>query len=250
MQMNRKILFIGESWFTYSVHQKGFDTFTTCEYVEGAGVLLGLLRGAGWEVEYVPSHEVAQRIPADAGYFAHFGAIVLSDVGSNTFLLTPDTFSKSLVVPDRLALIRDYVRAGGGLLMIGGYMSFAGIDGKARYGRTALAGVLPVAVGDSDDRVECPGGVTATVVDPSHPAVSDIPTGWPALLGYNQVVARAGATTLAEVDGDPLISVGTYGEGRSAVFTSDVAPHWAPSAFMDWPGYPRLWLGLLGWLAQ
>lgn len=248
--MSNRVLFVGESWFTNSVHQKGFDTFTTCEYVEGAGVLLGLLRDAGWDVEYVPSHEVASRIPADPGYFSQFGAIVLSDVGSNTFLLTPDTFSRSLVVPDRLALIRDYVVAGGGLLMIGGYMSFAGIDGKARYGRTALADVLPVAVRDADDRVERPAGVTVTVCDPSHPVLAGIPTEWPPLLGYNQVTPRAGTVVLAEADGDPIVALGWPGRGRSAVFTSDVAPHWAPTAFMEWEGYPRLWLGLLSWLAK
>ena len=48
---------------------------------------------------------------------------------------------------------------------------------------------------------------------------------------------------------DPLLVVGSYGSGRGAAFTSDLAPHWAPPAFMDWPGYLPLWSGLLSWLA-
>jgi uncharacterized membrane protein len=36
---------------------------------------------------------------------------------------------------------------------------------------------------------------------------------------------------------DPLVACGRYHAGRSAVFTSDCAPHWAPPAFMEWPGY-------------
>ena len=27
-----RVLLAGESWFSYTVHQKGFDTFTTSEY--------------------------------------------------------------------------------------------------------------------------------------------------------------------------------------------------------------------------
>ncbi len=40
--------------------------------------------------------------------------------------------------------------------MIGGYLSFSGIDGKARFQRTAVADVLPVRMHDGDDRVEVP----------------------------------------------------------------------------------------------
>ncbi len=48
-------------------------------------------------------------------------------------------------------------------VMIGGYMSFAGIDGKAGYGKTCLQDVLPVTVSASDDRVEKPAGVIPTL---------------------------------------------------------------------------------------
>src|SRR6187200_1238217 len=44
------VLLVGESWFTYSVHQKGFDTFETAEYTEGAGEFIGALRALGDEV--------------------------------------------------------------------------------------------------------------------------------------------------------------------------------------------------------
>ena len=37
--------------------------------------------------------------------------------------------------------------------------------------------------------------------------------------------------------------------GRSAVFTSDCAPHWAPPEFLDWPGYRVLWPNLIRWVA-
>jgi uncharacterized membrane protein len=48
---------------------------------------------------------------------------------------------------------------------------------------------------------------------------------------------------------DPLLVCGSYYAGRSAVFTSDCAPHWAPPEFLDWPGYRALWPNLICWLA-
>ncbi len=38
--------------------------------------------------------------------------------------------------------------------MIGGYLSFMGIEAKANYKNTVLADVLPVTMLDGDDRVE------------------------------------------------------------------------------------------------
>jgi uncharacterized membrane protein len=135
--------------------------------------------------------------------------------------------------------------------MIGGYMSFSGIDCVARFGRTPLALVLPVEMFDCDDRVEVPEGIEATVLDAAHPALADVPAGpWLALLGYNQVAPRADAEVLVGLGDDPLLVVGSVGAGRSAAFTSDLAPHWAPPVFMDWTGYMPLWTGLLTWLAE
>lgn len=245
-----KLLLAGESWTTHSIHVKGFDTFTTSEYVEGAGALIGGLREAGHELDYLRAHEVPADFPATAEALAAYDAVILSDIGSNSFLLAPQTFSHSESSPNRLRALASYVEAGGGLLMIGGYMSFSGIDCVARFGRTPLAPALPVEMFDRDDRVEAPEGIEATVLDADHPALADVPAGpWPALLGYNQVAPRTDAEVLVSVGDDPLLAVGYHGTGRSAAFTSDLAPHWAPPAFMDWPGYMPLWTGLLSWVA-
>ncbi|MEU1514823.1 glutamine amidotransferase, partial [Streptomyces sp. NPDC005811] len=39
------------------------------------------------------------------------------------------------------------------------------------------------------------------------------------------------------------------GAGRSAAFTSDLAPHWAPPGFLAWDCYPVLWDRLVRWLS-
>ncbi|MFI7706159.1 glutamine amidotransferase [Nonomuraea sp. NPDC049480] len=243
-----RVLVVGESWFTYSVHQKGFDAFYTSEYVEGAGVFLDALRSRGHEVTYVPSHEIAHRVPGSAGGFAAYDVVVISDVGANSFQLAPETFGRSIPTPDRSELVRSFVEGGGGLLMVGGYLSFSGIDAKARWGRSPLAAALPVTILDRDDRVELPAGAEPKVVY-AHEIVSTLDGVWPTLLGLNEVTAKEGATVLAECGGHPLLVVGAHGAGRSAAFTSDVAPHWAPPGFLAWDGYADLWDRLVRWLA-
>jgi uncharacterized membrane protein len=243
-----RLLLAGESWVTHVTHLKGFDAFHTTDYTEGATHFVEQVRGLGHELDYVPCHEVPARFPDSAQALAGYDAVILSDVGSNTFLLGPETFARSQIAPNRLEAIARYVADGGGLLMIGGYMSFAGIDGRARYGSSPLAGVLPVEVLDHDDRVELPQGFVAQVTDAAHPALRDVPAPWPSLLGYNRVRPRPGAKVLAAHGEDPILAVGSHGEGRAAAFASDLAPHWAPPGFVAWDGYPRLWASLLGWL--
>ena len=143
----------------HSIHQKGFDSFTTTEYAEGAGWLKAALDGAGWEIAYQPSHVAARDFPATAKALGAFDCVILSDIGANTLLLHPDTFVRSKVLPNRLDAIRDYVAGGGGLVMVGGYMTFQGIEGKAQYAGTAVEEALPVTLSRLDDRVECPQGL-------------------------------------------------------------------------------------------
>lgn len=248
MPRSLSILLVGESWFTWSLHQKGFDTFQTAEYTEGAEPFIAALTARGHQVRHIPAHLVDAQFPRTPAELAGTDVVVISDVGANTFLLTKQTFGQSRVVPNRLESLRDWVASGGGLLMVGGYMSFSGIDGKARYGRSPLAEALPVTLHDGDDRVEVPQGFAATVADPSHPALSGVEGEWPALLGYNRFAARDAATVLVRHGDDPILVVGEYERGRSAAFASDLSPHWAPPDFVSWEGYGALWDALTVWL--
>ena len=62
--MTRRILIAGESWTTHSIHQKGFDSFTTTEYNEGVGWLRAALEANGWSVDYMPAHVASRNFPA------------------------------------------------------------------------------------------------------------------------------------------------------------------------------------------
>jgi uncharacterized membrane protein len=243
------VLIAGESWTTTSIHVKGFDSFTTVEYREGVGFLRDALLGAGHDVTFMPNHVAHESFPFSAGELDPYDVVVLSDIGANTLLIPPATFSAGARFANRLAALRDWTLAGGGLAMVGGYLSFQGIEAKAAYRGTPVADVLPVELEVGDDRVETPEDPVPRAAG-SHPVVEGLEGSWPAVLGYQRVRARQQASVLATVNGDPLVVVGEAGSGRSLAFTTDVGPHWAPLDFVGWPGFTRLWDQAVRWLAS
>lgn len=244
-----RALVVGESWIKHTVHVKGFDHFQTTEYEEGAHVFLDALRSSKIDVTYIRAHEISRDFPTHAADLDTFDVVIVSDVGSNSFLLTDETFLQSRRSINRLTLLADFVEAGGGLVMVGGYMSFTGIDGRARFNMSPLASVLPVTMLDYDDRIETPEGFTVTLDAPNHPALGGVTDKWPILLGYNRITAKPDATTVASHRQDPILVAGTIGLGRSIAFASDLAPHWAPPEFLNWQHYGQLWTGIVRWAA-
>jgi uncharacterized membrane protein len=181
------------------------------------------------------AHEAALDFPLSLEGLTHYDAILLSDIGSNTLLLHPDVWLQGKTVPNRLKLLKEYSARGGGLMMIGGYFSFQGIDGRARWHKTAVEEVLPVTCIPYDDRFEAPEGIVAEITMPSHPIVSGLDTPWPALLGVNEVKVKERqdvqviARLPADQGGHPLLVAGSHGNGRTLAWTSDIGPHWLPN---------------------
>ncbi len=182
-----RVLLAGESWSTVSHHTKGFDTFITSTYEEGAADFLRVLRGSGVEVDFLPNHVAVSEFPSTIDALSKYSVCVLSDIGSNSLLLHPQVFEEGRPFPNRLDVIRDWVSAGGALLMVGGYLSFQGIQGMANYRNTVLADVLPVEMELGDDRQECPEGAIPRIVDSSHPVVDGLEAEWPHILGFQRL---------------------------------------------------------------
>ena len=243
-----RVLVAGESWTTHSIHIKGYDSFETSSYTEGGTEMIAALRAGGIHVTYQPAHVAMNEFPATVDAFRAFDVVFLSDIGANTLLLPHATFARSEPTPNRLKAIRAFVEGGGGLLMIGGYLTFQGFQAKGNYHGTDVEAVLPVVFDAGDDRRERPEGVRPSIDKRRHPAMAGL-SRWPAFLGYNRATARSDAEVLATVDGDPFVAVREIGKGRSAIFASDCGPHWGPPAFLAWPGYGRLWCNLANWLA-
>lgn len=246
--MTSRILIAGESWNTFAQHTKGLASYTTAGYEEGAEQLIAVLREEGMQVDYMPNHLIVEHFPYDAAELAgKYDVVVLSDAPADSFLLPQAVFVKGERRPNRLAVIGEYVNNGGGLLMVGGYMSFSGFEGRGRFSLTPLADVLPVEMLIHDDRIEAPQGVVP-IASAEHPILEGLPEEWPYFLGYNRFRAKENAQTILGVAGDPFLVVGEHGSGRVAAFASDCSPHWGSPEFMAWPSYRPFWSQLVNWV--
>lgn len=250
----KKVLLVGESWVSASTHFKGFDQFSSVTFHLGAEPLVAALKDSPFDLTYMTGHDAPEKFPATMKALAAYDAVLLSDIGANSILLHPDVWLRSKTFPNRVKLIRDWVGQGGGLAMIGGYMSFQGIDGRARWRGTAVEEALPVDCLPYDDRLEIPEGAEATVKLPDHSIVKGITGAWPLVLGVNEVKPKPNAVVIATLPADqgghPLLVAGTYGKGRTVAWTSDIGPHWLSTEFCAWDGYRRLWLQMLTWMTE
>jgi uncharacterized membrane protein len=243
------VLLAGEAWTSIQFDIKGFDFFSRSTYHESIEHLQQALETNGMDTDYIPTGKAAAEFPLSAEEIAAYDVVVLSDIGYNTLALPPGTFDNFEQHPNRIRLLEEFVRAGGGLVMVGGYLSFTGFNGKARYQGTPIEEALPVTMQPYDDRVERSDGVVPEQTSVEHPVTEDVPTDWPALLGYNRVTPDDDADELVAVDDDPLVVTGHHGDGRSAAFTSDCAPHWGSPEYVAWDGYDPFWSNLIEWVA-
>ena len=143
--MNKtKILFAGESWHSNLTEGKGFNFFSVGMYEEAVKWIREALDTEEFDFVYLPSHKVPSEFPKTEADLKNFDVVILSDVGADSLLLSPETFQKSIRMPNRLKLLKNYVENGGSLCMIGGYLTFQGIDAKGRYHNTEIEEILPV----------------------------------------------------------------------------------------------------------
>ncbi len=141
------------------------------------------------------------------------------------------------------------VKNGAGLLMIGGWESFQG----GGYHGTPLAEALPVSVSSTDDRANS-ADPCCIVKCSDHQAIENLDFSRPpTIAGYNLLEADEGSEVILEVvryatlavhdmfspisfevkSRDPYLVFGSYGAGRTAALSSDLAPHWV-GGFVDW----------------
>ena len=191
-------------------------------------------------------------------YMEQSAAVIVSDVEAKCFHLYPSFFDRArrenevVTFPDRLTLMKQWVANGGGMLMLGGWLSFSGVQGKGGWGRCSFADALPVDCLNIEDLVESSAGFTAEVLIPDHPVVKGLPwKSFPPIFGYNEVQAKPGATVLVRVKetGHPLVVAGEYGKGRVFTYMSDPAPHWGIN-FELWEGYDAFWNNALQWVKK
>lgn len=215
--------------------------------VNGAAAYLsGVMLHAGISFDRVDS----SASPADDFVSKKYNAYILSD------------YPRSNFEPGQLEHVRDAVRDGSGLIMLGGWESFHGYLGE--YHETVLAEVLPVEMLNEDDRRNY-AQPTLIYKRQDHPILAGLPWDHPPFVGgFNEFAAKPNSQTLLSAfcsdvrisktapDGSasvplpdneflsfsltreyPMLVVGTFGKGRTAALATDVAPHWV-GGFVDW----------------
>jgi len=244
-----EVLLAGESWITIEHHFKGWDHFTSATFHDGAAAFKKALEKQGIKIHHLYAHLVPDNFPRTLEELAQYDVVILSDIGSNSLLLPSETWLRGKQTLNRLDLLREYVKGGGGLVMVGGYYSFQGIHAMARYKNTPIEDILPVLLLPHDDRVEAPEGVHPTL-GPHFAAFQGFPSSLPPLLGYNKVILRDDSACIYLVSNDPLLALREVGKGRTVAWTSDIGPHWCPHEFMLSESYKQLWIKILNWAGR
>lgn len=244
-----KVLFVGESWFFTTTETKGTDQFTIGGYQTEIGRVREYMQDYA-VITHVPAHLVPEQFPTSLEEMKKYDVVLISDVGANTFLLHPDTFFRSEKTVNRLELIKEFVEQGGAFGMIGGYMTFMGIEGKGCYRGTPLEEILPVYMKNYDDRQEIPQGFQPVLTSDSHPVLKELDGERSYLLGYNRTEAKKEAQVLMRYGNDPILATGYYGKGRTFAWTSDCAPHWMPEEFCRSSFNKMMWKKIFDWCTQ
>jgi uncharacterized membrane protein len=149
-----------------------------------------------------------------------------------------DDFSyRAYFNPAYLDRVKDFVRDGGGLAMLGGSRSFD----SGGYGESTLRDVLPVELdgkGNYQSQTSVSAALSAT--GKAHPVTRLLPDpksneeAWsklPPLTGLNQVRSVRGETLITAGGNGaptaaPLLVIGRFGKGRTLALLSDDAWRW------------------------
>jgi uncharacterized membrane protein len=195
--------------------------------------------------------------PVDELFTDHlpsFDAVVLQDFDAQPYGLER-----------HLPQLARYVRAGGGLIMVGGQNSFV----AGGYANTPLAEVLPIALNGSPGATAADvanvvpswtdDGRAAPLLSPLHDVVGeelpqmpgtnvlgDVRPGGLVLWAHPTRTTKSGAPM-------PILAIGDQGDGRSIALGLDGAWQLEFSqlgARTSGRGYGALWDGLLGWLMR
>lgn len=248
-----KVLYVGDSEVVLNRYLVGADVIEQSFFNDNGRWFREAMRAEPTiDVRHITPHGVPIEFPTTLEDLQRYDVVIFSDVGYNSMIFYPGLTPPYVypLGPDRVNMVRAFVEGGGGFLMVGGYLSFAGLNGIARWGDTEIETILPVTISRHDDRVEVTQGFCFELIQPDHPIVAGLPwdeTDW-TLCGYNRVKLKDDATLIANYQNDPFIACWSYQAGRTAIFASDFAPHWAGD-FVYWSHYASFWQQMVYWLA-
>ncbi len=180
-----------------------------------------------------------------AGQLTFFPALMEDLLKYQVVILeTPDAAAFS---PSEQEMLRDYVKAGGGMLVLGGYYSY----GKGRWEGTTLGGMMPVKTKGAWDLVEVKAALQPAA---PHAALNGVDLGAePRVAWAHDVDPVPGAQVLLTVGGKPLLVANGAGPGKVLCFTGTILGYEdkvGGMPFWKWDKYPAFLQSLISWLGS
>src|SRR5687768_13053185 len=155
------VLYIGDSETVISRYAVGADVFEQSYFNDNGRYLRNALAGHPTiRLRHIIPANVPAEFPQADEELAVYDVVIFSDVGYNSMIFYPGLAPpyQYPLGPDRCRMVADFVERGGGFVMVGGYLSFAGFNGIAHYQDTVFDTVLAVTVSPYYDRCEIVAG--------------------------------------------------------------------------------------------
>jgi uncharacterized membrane protein len=185
--------------------------------------------------------------PKSREHLYRFEAVILGDIEAK------------YLTPEQLAMIEEFVReGGGGLLMLGGVNSF----NLGNYQGTVIEKMLPVVLPKPDVEYQHREfTIVLSKVGEKHPIMQqtdnvlvnrNIWSKAATLIGFNPMdEVKPGAEVLATEarSGNPVLVVQNYGRGRVAAFMTGGSWHWQMARPVEDELHEKFWKQLVRWIA-
>ena len=149
--------------------------------------------------------------------------------------------------PERVARIKEFVAAGGGLVVLAGRDAYS----QGQYVGTPLGEILPVTFEGNDEIPAIPQGVLlARAASATWLPALDL-AAKPAAFSVQAVTPKPGAVVQLLAGDKPAIVSGTFGKGRVVAVALTVNGNPPPGAvpFWEWPEWPHLLGQAIDWAA-
>ena len=174
-------------------------------------------------------------LPSSADAYGAFSVIVLSNVDAPA------------IGNERLAIMRNFVQAGGGLVVLGGFWAF----GRGGYHGTPLEEMLPVSFVERGAITSLPKGLALrAAAAAAWPKGCDFSAG-PCTFFIHELKAKPGAMVHVLAGDRPALVSWPHGRGRVVVsaLTVNGEPPRGILPFWEWADWPKLLGQAMDWAA-
>ena len=181
------------------------------------------------------SRVTINELPSTDGDLPHDAVIVIANIAAPH------------LTAERLARVKEFVAAGGGLVVLAGRSAFS----QGEYVGTPLIEILPVTFEGHDTIPAILNGVPVTRAATATWLPAFDLAGKPAAFSVQVLVPKPGAVVQLLAGAKPALVSGTFGKGRVVAIALTVNGNPPPGVlpFWEWPDWPRILGQTIDWAA-